>query len=236
MIEFKIECLTVKNVVNCRTREESDNLLNWAKREGYYGPPLNAWERWYEKETCYECYEFNGKNLGFRSVSYYASKGFNIIPYEQAILKGENTMQEEKLKRIESIEKELAELKASIKKETKVEGDPCVTPVNCRGDILFNDNKQTLSIDRGLYNVSSYSVGYEDCKDQFVWIPCEREDLEEGDTAFRTNSLTPIFPDLGLVCKILDAKKDVSVSSDEDTYVMKSSWDYWYKLIPKNGK
>ena len=144
-------------------------------------------------------------------------------------------MQDEKLKRIESIEKELAELKASIKKESTVESYPCVTPIDSSGDILFNGDKQSLYIDEGLYSVCSNPSGYQNCKDEFVWIPCKREDLEEGDTAFRTNKLNHVFSDLGIVCKILDTRKYIFVGRDEELNVASGNWNYWYKLVRKDS-
>lgn len=102
--------------------------------------------------------------------------------------------------------------------------------------ILFNGNKQVLNWaeqHEGIYNVYYAGIGKDKLYDiiQCKLIPCKREDLKPGDTAYRTDGLNPEFSELTKYCKILSLDKIVSVSL-ESVIISLLHWNYWYKVVP----
>ena len=143
--------------------------------------------------------------------------------------KEEKMDKEEALKKIEELKKYVEDI------DNEQRSYPCVTPVDEVGDILFNNNKQVLYVNdnEGVYGVTGGSHS-DDYKKDFVWVPCKREDLKVGDTAYRTNDIDYGFSDEGLVCKILDEERYVYISDNEDIIVLPYDYKYWFKLVHKN--
>ena len=83
-----------KTVVHCRTEEQAKELLRFMYDKGMEwcsGKSLN--ETKYDKYTTNTCYNFNsGSYNEFSPTAYYSDNGYNILSYEEALLK-ENTMQ-----------------------------------------------------------------------------------------------------------------------------------------------
>jgi hypothetical protein len=63
-------------------------------------------------------------------------------------------------------------------------------------------------------------------------IPCKREDLKPGDTAFRDDEGSPDFDDLELYCKILNDRRHVGVH-DYGVSFSSNEWNYWWKVVPR---
>ena len=81
MIEFREDLLTNNDlVVNCKTEEQADNLLAWAKTNGVEYPE-NYWEEYKENST----YHIHS---GTRwSIDVHSSHDKTILSYEEALWK-----------------------------------------------------------------------------------------------------------------------------------------------------
>jgi len=104
-------------------------------------------------------------------------------------------------------------------------------------DIMFNEYKQSLCVDKGrnVYIVSSICQSFAKCKHKLV--PCKREDLKCNDTAFRTNIDIFVhginhdsFDDLSCYCKILNEKEYAYVGG-KNVFVGDDKYDRWYKVV-----
>lgn len=100
--------------------------------------------------------------------------------------------------------------------------------------IGFNDSKQLLGYSGDTYCVEprhKCSLGKVICK----LIPCEREDLKSGDTAF--SNLINDFKNRSSYCKILEDSKVVFISSSKNNSARVMEWDepslQWYKVVPQ---
>jgi hypothetical protein len=140
-----------------------------------------------------------------------------------------NMNKQEALKKIE-------ELKQYVEKLSKVEYYDCVTPIDASGDILFNKHRQLLYINcvTKLYVVCSTCGMVSDSREDFVWVPCRREDLKPRDTAYRTDDLDYDFSCKRQMCKILDDSNYAFVEYNTDIIIYDCSFEYWYKLVPRN--
>lgn len=145
---------------------------------------------------------------------------------------------EQVLKKIKELKQEVERLEESEDLEVYA----CNVDVNVAGDILFNDEKQVLSVNyrenEPFYEVSANNG--ENCKDDFVFVKCEREDLEPGDTVYAKHSFEDYeFDALEHVLKILKNESDnnlecVRVEDDGDiivSYLLFSG--SLYKLVRK---
>jgi hypothetical protein len=68
-------------------------------------------------------------------------------------------------------------------------------------------------------------------------IPCKREDLNPGDTAYRYEGESPDFHNLAGYCKVLDGREYVywRVSSKvkaNGVFPGAEEWNYWWKVVP----
>jgi len=156
--------------------------------------------------------------------------------YRYRILKGEKMNKKEKaLKELDEIKKRTAELERIL---NEPETYPCVTPVEARGQILFNHNKQLLNVnEKGLYTVEGVRMldHYVDYSKDFVWVACKREDLKVGDTAYRSDVADTQFSYTQQVCKILCAKTYVCMPHDESVIAINDlCYASWYKLVRKD--
>ena len=111
------------------------------------------------------------------------------------------------------------------------------TPVSRSGDILFNEGKSVLTVDIVGMQVDT-DIGFsQDYRKHFKWVQCNREELREGDTGYRTN-----FKDSDLlkeeqVCKIVDLETYYFTLNGSITRAItkKQSNDgsCWYKLTKR---
>lgn len=147
---------------------------------------------------------------------------------------------EELKHRIDDMQSYLDELKTAIQREKEIIRVPDNIKIyksdliHVFGDGLFigfNNNQQFLGYN-GLfktYTVSCPSTDYKEipCK----LIPCDREDLEAGDTAYYSDEtlVDPIISDL---CKIIDNDSFVSIVFDGGVQTYKLNYEYWYKVEP----
>ena len=69
-----------------------------------------------------------------------------------------------------------------------------------------------------------------------VLIPCKREDLKEGDTAFRWGNDPPDFNHLWGYCKIKKHNIHIFIVSSGGVGEAYTEWDNWYKVVVKNPK
>lgn len=108
---------------------------------------------------------------------------------------------------------------------------------NISGDRLyvgFNAEKQVLGFSNGVYEIIENNNKFFD-KVQCKLIPCNREDLKAGDTAFSSSLDNPLLTidKLYGYAKILDNGFIVHVSSDLDGIIVRSyPSDSWYKVVP----
>lgn len=146
--------------------------------------------------------------------------------------KGKDMSKQEK---IEQIEATIVKLQKQVEDLKKVEYYPCVTPVDEDGNIWFNNNTQCLFIGMDdLWCVKSDGWGGDDCSKSFVWVPCKREDLKAGDTAYRTDHPEDVFfNNKTSVCKVLGEGKIVYISSN-GVFVTESTLRLWHKLVRKD--
>jgi len=97
--------------------------------------------------------------------------------------------------------------------------------------IPFPDGRRCLYYNYLDYMVSGFDKQYlVDC----VLIPCKREDLKPGDTAFRT-SLTvedEDFNELFYYCKIKNNNRYACID-DGSTADLDIDYEYWYKVVQK---
>ena len=129
------------------------------------------------------------------------------------------------------------EEKQNNQNKENIEFYPCKTPVDEEGDILFNDNRQVLFYSNGLYDVVSTESYWEDCKQEFVWIPCKREEMIAGDIVYAKHDENETFDKPYRVCKIINNTQHVKVFDDKDISVSidfdYGHYNYWYKLVRK---
>lgn len=135
-----------------------------------------------------------------------------------------------KAEKIEQIKATIAKLQQQVDDLEKVEYYPCVTPVDEDGDIIFNGNQQVLSTSSDIWYVACNRE--DDSSDKFVWVPCKREDLKAGDTAYRKN-FEEGFDCLRSVCKILDTVNHVYCLKNS-VKVRRGDYAFWYKLVRKD--
>lgn len=142
---------------------------------------------------------------------------------------------EKALKELDQIKERMVELERIIKADD-IKTYPVKHSVGSKGEILFNGCKQSLTVNsQGLYIVYSVNCDanlYIDYSVAFVWIPCKREDLNVGDTAYRTD-MEILDNEATGICKILNNDEYVSVDGKE-TYLGRSNWNNWYKLVKKS--
>ena len=144
-------------------------------------------------------------------------------------------------KQIDNTVRRVTELEKNNQNNENKKYYNCETPVDEQGDIIFNENRQVLfySSDSGLYDVLSTaeSSNLEDCKQEFLWIPCKREEMIAGDTAYGKLYENESFDEPYRVCKILNNTEHVKVFDDRDIMVGDIHTDncrYWYKLVRKD--
>ena len=100
--------------------------------------------------------------------------------------------------------------------------------------IPFNNSKQVLSFEDGVYHVMGTTSFTENThKLKCDLIPCRREDLNAGDTAFRSDSKDPDFKALGLYCIILNEREHVFASYSGHVIVSDGPFKYWWKVVPR---
>lgn len=104
--------------------------------------------------------------------------------------------------------------------------------LNCNGYILSNNRKRSLEWN---YLAKDWiSVPYRNKKkkylDRFLLVPCEREEINPGQTAFRCHIEDPDFDCLLNYCMILDDERYVYMSGGS-VMVNSDSWEYWWKLV-----
>ena len=92
--------------------------------------------------------------------------------------------------------------------------------------IPFNENKQILGVRDNVYFVS---VTTDRTPTPCTLTPCKREDLEVGDTAFRSDFKTPNFSDISFYCKILPDMEYVYTDGD-DSITDDLNFNYWWKV------
>lgn len=110
----------------------------------------------------------------------------------------------------------------------------CLNNQLMHGDRLrigFNNNTQLLGYDLGVYSVSKAIPAIKEV--QCELIPCKREDLKAGDTAF--SHLVNNASELAGYCKILGSSKGAYIS--DNCSVMVANWSVhpslqWYKVVP----
>jgi hypothetical protein len=107
--------------------------------------------------------------------------------------------------------------------------------LDCDGDILFNDKKQVLSSDEkgGLFNVYNASYGHDSYTKDFVLVPCKREDLKWGDTAYFSDDQYE-FDDKEYYGKVLDEDRMVYIGCDENVIIDDIDHEYWYKIVKRS--
>ena len=64
-----------------------------------------------------------------------------------------------------------------------------------------------------------------------VLVPCRKEDLKEGDTAFRTDLDAPDFNRLWGYCKIKKHNIHIYIVSSGGIGEPDTGWDNWYKVV-----
>lgn len=111
------------------------------------------------------------------------------------------------------------------------------TPLSNEGNILFNERKQVLFIDRGYFAVYVVESGFDDFSSNFVWIECDRNQLEVGDVAYRTDLEFTEFNYLPQLCAILNEHKCVFIRNElermGEVIVDDVKYEHWFKLIPR---
>lgn len=103
------------------------------------------------------------------------------------------------------------------------------------GDCLcigFNTNRQLLCFCNGQYNVITYHQEDYDTI-QCKLIPCSREELKVGDTAFA--DLLNDFENGSSYCKVLDEEKVVFITPSPSNSVRVMKWNepslQWHKVV-----
>ena len=118
------------------------------------------------------------------------------------------------------------------------------TPIGPSGEILFNNNTQTLKTTCAGLLVVDYVIRSSDYSQNFVWEECKRTELKPGDTAFRTTVCSE-YPNRfsGFnICAIIDNESHWFITvlgniSRGNIYNLKQIIDtssYWFKLVKKN--
>ncbi len=96
--------------------------------------------------------------------------------------------------------------------------------------IIFNDGKQSLSYEESSdYVVTGFTSSLK-YNGQCKLIPCKREDLKTGDTAFKTNMRNTSFSDINNYCKILNESDYVYIVG-KGVLTNNAVWEYWYKVV-----
>ncbi|MCP3684392.1 MAG: hypothetical protein GY861_17070 [bacterium] len=144
----------------------------------------------------------------------------------------------EHLEKIESEAKELREKieeKESRKTVTLVPKSIKIIHTPDVGDglgIAFNEGKQFLFHGKEYYEVWGVnSRNPIQCK----LIPCKKDDLNVGDTAFCCG-YTPNFADLGGYCKILELGKFAYIDGNEAVHVTSCEVEHWWKVVKETEK
>jgi hypothetical protein len=178
---------------------------------------------------------WTGTVLGNKSAERYVKEGRTDTKYRYKEIKIMNE-QEEALKLVKEAKKNLERCEELLKKSNKPETFEVRTPVTNMGGIIFNDRQQSLYVRGGVYGVSPAGGStFSDLRDDYRWLPCERDELKVGDTAhcigFKTKDH---FADESTICKILSDKTVVYVNADSDVLTLKANYTYWYKLVRKD--
>ena len=142
------------------------------------------------------------------------------------------------VRRVTELEKKHEQNNQNNENKEDIEFYACKTPVDEQGDILFNDNRQILFYSSGLYDVLSTESYNKDCRSEFVWIPCKREEMVAGDTAYGKLDENEAFDEPPYrVCKIINNIQHVKVFDDRDIMVgdiYTDNFKDWYKLVRKD--
>lgn len=192
--------------------------------EAYAQCPIS--ERWYSKWV--DCSNDLNNRLNIKN---HVKEGI-FYRYKKEI---KMTDKEEAIKLVKEAKENLERCEKLLEKTMKPESYPCATPITSgteRNSIVFNNGKQALFVNKGIYGVDTTYGSFRNTAEDFVWIPCERNNLEVGDVAYRTDYKDHVFTDLQDVCVILDKKQFVYVSS-QSIYIGGSNPMCWYKLVRK---
>ena len=117
-----------------------------------------------------------------------------------------------------------------VKKDDTIYVPDCIN-ISKDGNIIFNEGKQLLYV-----NVMKriYCVCSNDNNDtiKHKLVPCKREDLKCGDTAFKTDvEMKSEFYDLSNYCKILNENEHVYIFFESNIAVSDFYCNYWYKVV-----
>ena len=114
--------------------------------------------------------------------------------------------------------------------------------LDCWANIIFNNNKQLLYEQNGEFSVNT-ADRIKSYTKEFILIPCDFEDLEVGDTAFREIkfSTEEDFKSIYFYCKILNGKQFVFINDGvhddgeimRTTYINDTPYKQWYKVVKR---
>lgn len=130
-------------------------------------------------------------------------------------------------------DKAIKEIKEVAEEKQKSVPVPDSRMISTRGNIIFPNKKQVLTVHNGLFEVPVCPDGAVDCSDGFVLVPCKREDLVEGDTAFMSDKEDTGFGWLGGWCNILDDKRYCYITGGDGVLVGTGGCKFWWKLKRK---
>ena len=155
------------------------------------------------------------------------------VKHELGQIKGDLSWIENRLRQPKSVDS-IELLKASLR---EMRGKPVLVPdcikidCNCEDTgalgIAFNDFKQVLYIDNGLYMVGeSEQRMFVKCK----LTPCKRDELRLGDVAhYSDDELDEINEDENY-CVILDDDRHVFINGANSACVSCRTFGFWYKV------
>lgn len=143
----------------------------------------------------------------------------------------------------------------ALAKEGKKWNDTTIQIEDVQKDILVPESigiyKHKHRLDLGLligFNYDSQFLGYHPFNKQWFvaseqnkyekvqckLIPCKREDLKKGETAFHSYSCTPSFSNIHQYSKIIDNNYHVFANSRKSVINESNEYPYWYKVEPIN--
>jgi len=95
-------------------------------------------------------------------------------------------------------------------------------------DLLFNDDKQILSVFGGNYQVSCYGYRNINTGKSHKLVKVERSELKEEDLAYRGYFG---FSDLSGYCKIIDNNDHVYITDNSNAILSDTPYFNWYKVV-----
>jgi len=95
-------------------------------------------------------------------------------------------------------------------------------------DLLFNDDKQILSVFGGNYQVSCYDYRNINTGKNHKLVKVKRSELKKGNLAYRGYFG---FSDLSGYCKIIDNNNHVYITDNSNAILSDTPYFNWYKVV-----